>query len=105
MASAIKNNRSISSLFQSSSNNSDSLCQATTTAEILHTNFIVQHNMSFLTADHMTHLYPKMCPDSKIAKQFACSRTKTSCILNDAMMLNLHDYPSLHERTTVLSGQ
>ena len=65
---------------------------ATTKAEILHTNFIIQHNMLFLTADHMTHLYPKMFPDSKIANQFACSRTKTSCILNDAMMPNLHDY-------------
>jgi hypothetical protein len=92
MASAIKDNRSISDLFQSSTNSSDSLRQSTTKAEILHTNFIVQHNMSFLTADHMTHLYPKMFPDSKIAKQFACSRTKTSCILNNAMMPNLHDY-------------
>ena len=92
MASATKNNRSISSLFQSSTNNLGSLCQATTTVEILHTNFIAQHNMSFLTADHVTHLYPKMFPDSKIAKQFACSCIKTSCILNDVMMPNLHDY-------------
>ena len=37
-------------------------------AEVLHTNFIVQHNISFLTADHMTPLYRAMFPDSAIAK-------------------------------------
>ena len=34
-------------------------------AKVLHTNFIVQHNISFLTADHLA------------SKNFCCSRTKT----------------------------
>ena len=54
-------------------------------AEVMHTNFIVQHNISFLTADHLAPLYAKMFPDSKIARNFKCSRTKTTCILNEAM--------------------
>ena len=37
-------------------------------AEVLHTNFIVQHNISFLTADHIQPLYRAMFPDSNIAK-------------------------------------
>ena len=46
---------------------------------------MVQHNISFLTVDHLAPLYKEMFPDSKIAKQFKCSRTKTTCILNQAM--------------------
>ena len=37
----------------------------------------------------MTKLYEKMSPDSKIAKHFACRRTKTTCILTGAMMPSL----------------
>ena len=33
-----------------------------------------------------------MFPDSNIAKGFACGRTKTTCILNEAMMPNLKSY-------------
>ena len=45
-------------------------------------------NITFLfsPSNHMTKVYEKMFPDSKIEKRFACSRTKTACILNDATM-------------------
>ena len=33
-----------------------------------------------------------MFPDSNIAKGFACGHTKTTCILNKAMMPNLKSY-------------
>ena len=36
-------------------------------AEIMQANFIVQHNLSFLTADHLAPIYSKMFPGSKIA--------------------------------------
>ena len=49
--------------------------------EVLHTNFIVQRNISFLTADHMPPLYRAMFSGSNIAKIFRCKRTKTTCIL------------------------
>ena len=54
-------------------------------AEVLHTNFIVQHNISFLTADHLAPLYRAMFPDSNIAKNFRYRRTKTTFILNNAL--------------------
>ena len=48
-------------------------------------NFIVQHNLPFYTADHMTDLLPKMFPDSKIAAGFAYKRTKTTAIVCDTL--------------------
>ena len=55
-------------------------------AEVMHTNFMVQHNISFLTAEHLSPLYVQMFPDSKIVKNFKCSQTNTASILNYAMM-------------------
>ena len=54
-------------------------------AEVLNTSSIVQHNISFLTADHLAPLYRVMFPDSNIAKNFRCRRTKTTCMLNNAL--------------------
>ena len=44
--------------------------------ECMMTNFIVQHNLPFTVSDHLTKMFPKMFNDSKIAKQYACERTK-----------------------------
>ena len=38
-----------------------------------------------ITAKHLSPLHHKMFPDSKIAKVFSCSQTKTTCILNKVM--------------------
>ena len=78
-------------------------------AEVLHTNFIVQHNISFLTADHMAPLYNRaMFPDSNIAKNFRCKRTKTTCILNKALYprikTNLVEYMSENPYALVNDG-
>ena len=54
-------------------------------AKALYTNFIVQHNISFLTADNLGPLYRVMFPDSNIAENFTRRRTKTTCILNNAL--------------------
>ena len=61
-------------------------------AELLHVNLIVQHNLPFSLADHLSKMYPAMFPDSQIAKRFACARTKTTQILNGAMMPELKSY-------------
>ena len=47
--------------------------------------FIAEHNLSFMTADHFTHLTSAMFPDSKVAKAFSCARTKTTCIVKGAL--------------------
>ena len=67
----------------------NSLKEKTIQAEVLHTNFMVHHNLSFLTAEHLSSLYSKMFPDSKIARNFKCSRTKTTAISNEAMRPSL----------------
>ena len=57
-------------------------------AELLHTDFLVQHNIPFLTADHSTFHYAAKCSlILRLPKNFRCSRTKTTAILNEAMKL------------------
>ena len=73
-------------------------------ADVLHTNFMVHHNLSSLTAEHLSLLYSKMFPDSKIARNFKYSRTKTTVILNDTMHPSLK-YSRVYERTTICLGQ
>ena len=65
------------------------LAGQTIRAEVMHTNFVVQHNISFLTDEHLSPLYAQMFPDSKIAKNFKCSQIKTVSILNYVMMPGL----------------
>ena len=54
-------------------------------AEIMMSNFIAHHNLSFLTADYLSQLLKSMFPDSAIASDFACKRTKTKSIICDAL--------------------
>ena len=83
---AIKPTRNLSSLKAFETEADTNLAGQTIRAEVMHTNFMVQHNISFLTAEHLSPLYAQMFPDSKTAKNFKCSRTKTASILNYAMM-------------------
>ncbi|CAC5395346.1 unnamed protein product [Mytilus coruscus] len=53
-------------------------------------NFIAQHNISFLLADCFTKLCKAMLTDSKIATKFACSRTKTTQIIKKSLAPSLH---------------
>jgi hypothetical protein len=49
-----------------------------TKAEVGFTTFLMEHSIPFSVADHATKLFHKIFPDSAIAKKYACSRTKTS---------------------------
>lgn len=59
-------------------------------AEVLHTNFIVEHNILFFTGGNLAPLYDQMFPDSKTAKDLPGSRTVTTSILKKAMAPLLH---------------
>ena len=83
---AIKTTRNLRSLEGFETEANTNLTGQTVRAEVMHTNFMVQHNISFLTAEHLSPLYSQMFSDSKIAKNVKCSRTKTASILNYAMM-------------------
>ena len=47
-----------------------------TSAENMMVKFIAMHNLSFKAAHHLSELLPSMFPDSAIAADFACKRTK-----------------------------
>jgi hypothetical protein len=50
-------------------------------AELMFTNFLVEHDIPFAAANHAGDLFKKMFPDSKIAKGFQCGRTKTTALV------------------------
>ncbi len=54
-------------------------------AEIKMAQFIVMHNLSFQSSDHLSDLFSSMFPDSKIAASFSCKHTKTKSIICDAI--------------------
>ena len=49
------------------------------------TNFLVEHNLPFAVTDHLSPLLHNIFSDSDIAKNYACARTKTTCVINGAM--------------------
>ena len=49
-------------------------------AEAMFIQFVAEHNMSFRTGDHFSKLVKCMFPDSEVARQFQCARTKTSVL-------------------------
>ena len=67
-----------------------------TRAEVIMTNFLVQHNLPLATSDHLGPLFRSAFPDSNIAKQYSCGRTKTCAIVNKAMGSHCHEYVVQH---------
>ena len=59
--------------------------EAVTRAEVLFAVFVAEHNLSFSTTNHFTHLTSAMFPDSKVAQAFQSARTKTTCIVKGAL--------------------
>ena len=50
-------------------------------AEVKFGFFLGEHHLAFQLADHCTRLFRSMFPDSAIAKNFKCSRTKATAVL------------------------
>ena len=87
MEKSIKNTSKVDSFFTSTTSDvNDSVIRA----EVMHTNFVVQHSFSILTVDHLVAMYSKIFLDSNIALKFRCAQTKTTAILNNAIRLALH---------------
>ena len=61
-----KKESSMTSFLTSTDSNLDKLVL---NAEVMATNFLFQHNIALLTADHLTLLLKEAFPDSKIAKK------------------------------------
>ena len=62
-----------------------------TAAEVRNTVMLAHHNAALCLADHIGPMQCKNFPDSEIAKNYHCARTKTACILNYALAPHLID--------------
>lgn len=47
--------------------------------------FLAEHNMPMLTMDHMSKLLSSVLPDSQLAKELKCGRTKSKMLLTDVI--------------------
>ena len=73
------------------------LCQVTR-AEVKIANFMVEHNVPFAVADHLSPLLRDVFPDSQIAKRYSSARTKTTSMLNLAIAPHFQGkYQVVHE--------
>uniref|UniRef100_A0A1X7VIF7 DUF4371 domain-containing protein n=1 Tax=Amphimedon queenslandica TaxID=400682 RepID=A0A1X7VIF7_AMPQE len=79
MAKAASSSRCISSMFKPNK------AAAAIKAEAVWSMFVAKHNLTLLTSDHANKLFPKMFPDSEIAKQFSCGRTKPTAVVKQAL--------------------
>ena len=52
--------------------------QAVVKAEVKFSYFIGEHHLALAVADHCSKLFPRMFPDSDIARAFKCGRTKAT---------------------------
>ena len=53
--------------------------------EALWAMFIAKHNIPFVASDHANKLFPKMFPDTELAKQLSCGLTKTTAIVTQTL--------------------
>lgn len=52
-------------------------------AELLFSNFIIEHNIPLAAADHVSKLLLAMFPNSPEVKKYACGRTKTNYLVKE----------------------
>ena len=69
----------------------DPIHERVTAAEVRNTVMLAHHNAALCLADHIGPMQRKNFPDSEIAKNYHCARTKTACILNYALAPQLRD--------------
>ena len=65
------------------------------------TGFIAEHNIPLAVADHLGLLFKDIFPDSKIAKSYACGKTKSICVLNRAIKPDLQSSLLEHIKITI----
>lgn len=68
-------------MFKESTNVKDAISRA----EIIVAAMAVEHHLSYKLMDHLSEIFPKIFPDSEIAKSYASKRTKCSAIVNNVL--------------------
>jgi len=69
----------------SSFKKTSSLEEAVKKADIHLAAYVAEHNISYNAIDHLPKLIKEICPDSEIAKQIQCGRTKCSTIVKNVI--------------------
>ena len=82
----LENQKQIDSFFPSEN---DPLQEKVTRAEVKVATVLAHHDIPIAVTDHLSPLFKDMFPDSSIAKVYSCARTKTTCILNGALAVDL----------------
>ena len=59
-------------------------------AEAILCNMLVEHNLPFLLMDHLPGVIVHAFPDSKVAKEVKCARTKSTAIVKHALAPAVH---------------
>ena len=59
-------------------------------AEAILCNMLVEHNLPFLLMDHLPGVLSHAFPDSKIAKEVKCARTKSTAVVKHAIAPAVH---------------
>ena len=90
---ASKTQSSMTSFIKSKESNLD---KQVLNAEVMVTNFLVQHNIPLLTADHLSSLFKTAFPDSKIAQKYSSRRTKTTAMINKSFAPHCIEYIAEH---------
>ena len=78
-------NAKIATFFREPHNQSLAHTNRVISAEIMLSQFIALHNLSFQTFDHLSDLLASIFPDSKIASSLSCKHTKCKSIICDAL--------------------
>ena len=73
---ASSNTKTISNYFINNENTS------VINAEVLFSEFLIEHSLPLAVADHASKLFKRMFPDSEIAKKYGSGRTKTSFLID-----------------------
>ena len=79
------------------SNNEDlSFQNKVTRAEVMVSNFVVQHSLPMATAGQLEPLFKSIFPDTKIASSYSSAGTKTNAIVNGGLGTHCHDFIVQH---------
>lgn len=70
-----------------------------TKAELLMQGFVIEHNLPIAVCDHFTKLVKNMFPDSRIAKDFSASRTKSTHLIYEIAETSCESICKQLERT------
>ena len=67
------------------------MARKATRAEAILFNMLVEHNIPFLLMNHLLAVISHAFPDSKIATEVKCARTKSTCIVKHALGPAAHE--------------